>query len=47
MEYIQQVKEVIFRLTNEVRKNAGLYAVKYSFQLDRMGQIHTNEMYTV
>ena len=46
MDYMQQVKSDIFRLTNEIRKKAGIRPVKYSYQLDRMGQIHTNEMYT-
>lgn len=46
MEYMQQIKTEIFNLTNEVRIRFGLQPVAYSNHLDRMGQIHTNEMYT-
>ena len=46
MEYMQQIKTEIFNLTNEVRIRFGLQPVAYSNRLDRMGQIHTNEMYT-
>jgi uncharacterized protein YkwD len=46
MDYMKQVKSEIYKLTNEFRKRAGLHPVQYSYQLDCMGQIHTNEMYT-
>lgn len=46
MDYMQQVKIEIFNLTNEVRIRFGVQPVAYSNYLDRMGQIHTNEMYT-
>lgn len=46
MEYMQHIKSEIFKLTNEFRGKAGLQSVIYSRQLDWMGQIHTNEMYT-
>lgn len=46
MEYMQQIKTEIFNLTNDVRVGFGLQPVAYSNYLDRMGQIHTNEMYT-
>lgn len=46
MEYMQQIKKEIFNLTNELRIKFGLPPVAYSNYLDRMGQIHTNEMYT-
>lgn len=43
---MQQIKTEIFNLTNDVRVGFGLQPVAYSNYLDRMGQIHTNEMYT-
>ncbi|HMT36019.1 MAG TPA: CAP domain-containing protein [Chitinophagaceae bacterium] len=43
---MQQIKTEIFNLTNEVRVQFGLQTLAYSNYLDRMGQIHTNEMYT-
>ena len=46
MEYMQQIKRELFNLTNEVRTRFGVPPVAYSNYLDRMGQIHTNEMYT-
>ncbi|MBP6237611.1 MAG: CAP domain-containing protein [Saprospiraceae bacterium] len=46
MEYLQQIKTEIFNITNEVRIEFRLQPLLYSNQLDRMGQIHTNEMYT-
>jgi len=46
MDYMDQIKAEIFNLTNEVRVGFGLQPVSYSNELDRMGQIHTNEMYT-
>jgi len=46
MDYMQQIKTEIFNATNEVRVGFGLQPVAYSNYLDRMGQIHTNEMYT-
>lgn len=46
MDYMQQIKTEIFNATNEVRIGCGLQPVAYSNCLDRMGQIHTNEMYT-
>lgn len=45
MEYIQEIKAEIFDITNEVRQGFNLRPVVYSKELDRMGQIHTNEMY--
>ncbi|MBL0236043.1 MAG: CAP domain-containing protein [Saprospiraceae bacterium] len=35
----------MFNITNEVRIGFGLQPVSYSNYLDRMAQIHTNEMY--
>ena len=46
MNYMQQIKTEIFNATNEVRMGFALQPVSYSNVLDRMGQIHTNEMYT-
>lgn len=46
MDYMQQIKTEIFNLTNEVRVRNGVQPVAYSNYLDRMGQMHTNEMYT-
>ncbi|HCY75771.1 MAG TPA: hypothetical protein DHV28_07600 [Ignavibacteriales bacterium] len=46
MDYMQQIKTEIFNLTNEVRVRFGMQPVAYSNYLDRMGQMHTNEMYT-
>jgi uncharacterized protein YkwD len=46
MDYMQQIKIEIFNITNEVRVGFGLQPVAYSNYLDRMGQMHTNEMYT-
>lgn len=43
---MQQIKTEIFNATNEVRICFALQPVIYSNLLDRMGQIHTNEMYT-
>ena len=46
MDYMQQIKTDMYNITNEVRLGFGLRSVIYSNELDRMGQIHTNEMYT-
>ena len=46
MDYMHQIKIEMFNITNEVRAGFGLQPVSYSNYLDRMGQIHTNEMYT-
>lgn len=46
MDYMQQVKTGIFKATNEVRQRFGQKQLLYSNVLDRMGQIHTNEMFT-
>ena len=45
-DYVDQIKAETFSLTNKVRLNVGLQSVGYSPVLERMGQIHTNEMYT-
>jgi uncharacterized protein YkwD len=46
MDYIQQIKTEIFNITNEVRTGFKLKPLAYSTELERMGQMHTNEMYT-
>lgn len=46
MVYLQQIKTEIFNLTNELRVKSGVQPLTYSINLERMGQIHTNEMYT-
>lgn len=45
-DYVDQIKSETFSFTNRVRLNAGLQSVGYSPVLEKMGQIHTNEMYT-
>ncbi|MBK9716811.1 MAG: CAP domain-containing protein [Saprospiraceae bacterium] len=42
---MHQIKIEMFNITNEVRIGFGLQPVSYSNYLDRMAQIHTNEMY--
>lgn len=46
MEYMHQIKTELFNITNDVRTQFRLCALRYSNTLDRMGQVHTNEMYT-
>lgn len=46
MEYVKQIKAETFSLINQVRLNVGLNTFYFSPILERMGQIHTNEMYT-
>jgi len=45
-DYVKQIKAETFSLINQVRLNVGLNTVCFSPVLERMGQMHTNEMYT-
>lgn len=44
-DYVEQIKAETFSLINRIRLNVGLNTVCFSPVLERMGQIHANEMY--